>query len=155
MTAREMAKRIIQDVWATSGITATAGIGTNLYLAKIAMDIVAKHVKADADGVRIAELNETNYRQLLWDHRPLTDFWRIGRGIAKRLEKNGLYTMGDVARMSLQGADTNGLTRNCSLTTPGGLSLVPWPTSSIISPTLTLFPPARCFPMPMILKRDG
>lgn len=94
MTAREMAKRIIQDVWATTGITATAGIGTNLYLAKIAMDIVAKHVKADADGVRIAELNETNYRQLLWDHRPLTDFWRIGRGIAKRLEKTGSIPWG-------------------------------------------------------------
>ena len=112
ITARELAKMIIQEVWATTGITATAGIGTNLYLAKIAMDIVAKHVKADADGVRIAELNETNYRQLLWDHRPLTDFWRIGRGIAKRLEKKGLYTMGDVARMSLQGADTNGYGEN-------------------------------------------
>ncbi len=113
ITARELAKMIIQDVWAATGITATAGIGTNLYLAKIAMDIVAKHVKADSDGVRIAELNETNYRQLLWDHRPLTDFWRIGWGIAKRLEKNGLYTtMGDIARMSLQGADTNGYGEN-------------------------------------------
>lgn len=112
MTARALAKMIIQDVWTTTGITATAGLGTNLYLAKIAMDIVAKRVKADADGVRIAELDELKYRQLLWDHQPLTDFWRIGRGIAKRLQRKGLYTMGDVARMSLQGADTNGYGEN-------------------------------------------
>ncbi|WP_195266946.1 DNA methylase [Eubacterium sp. 1001713B170207_170306_E7] len=107
VTARQLAKQIIHDVFKATGITATAGIGTNLYLAKVAMDIVAKHVKADADGARIAELDEMRYRQLLWDHRPLTDFWRVGRGIAKRLEKNGMTTMGDVARMSLQGGRAN------------------------------------------------
>lgn len=101
MTARELVKTIIKDVLKQTGITATAGIGTNLYLAKIAMDIVAKHVSADEDGVRIAELDERQYKRLLWNHRPLTSFWRIGRGIAKRLEENGMYTMGDVARMSL------------------------------------------------------
>lgn len=105
MTTRELAKTIIKDVLARTGITATAGIGTNLYLAKIAMDIVAKHVAADADGVRIAELDETQYKKLLWNHRPLTSFWRIGRGIAGRLEENAMYTMGDVARMSLYNED--------------------------------------------------
>lgn len=96
-----LASRMIRDVYETTGITATAGIGTNLYLAKIAMDIVAKHVEADADGFRIATLDEMSYRSLLWKHRPLTDFWRIGRGISKKLEANGMYTMGDIARMSL------------------------------------------------------
>ena len=100
LTARKLAARMIKDVFAVTGITATAGVGTNLYLAKIAMDIVAKHEEADGDGVRIAELNEDKYKRLLWEHRPLTDFWRIGRGIAKRLEKNGMFTMGDIARMS-------------------------------------------------------
>jgi len=88
-------------VLSSTKITATAGIGTNLYLAKIAMDIVAKHVDADENGVRIAELNETTYRELLWEHKPLTSFWRIGGGIAKKLEANGMHTMGDVARMSI------------------------------------------------------
>lgn len=101
MSARELARTMIRDVLDKTGITATAGIGTNLYLAKIAMDIVAKHTEADPDGVRMAELNEMSYRQLLWEHRPLTDFWRVGRGIAKRLEQSGMLTMGDVARMSL------------------------------------------------------
>ena len=101
LTAHELAIRIIRDVLKTTGITATVGIGTNMYLAKIAMDIVAKHTAADSDGVRIAELDELSYRRLLWDHRPLTDFWRIGRGYAKKLEKNGMYTMGDVARCSI------------------------------------------------------
>ena len=101
LTAREFARRMIQDVLATTGITATAGIGTNLYLCKIAMDILAKKVEPDADGMRIAELDEMRYRELLWDHRPLTDFWRVGRGIARKLEKNGMFTMGDVARCSL------------------------------------------------------
>ena len=87
----------------TTGITATAGIGTNLYLCKIAMDIWAKHVQPDANGVRIAELDEMSYRRNLWDHRPLTDFWRVGGGYAKKLEANGLYTMGDIARCSLGG----------------------------------------------------
>ncbi len=101
MTAHEFAKTIISDVLKTTGITATAGIGTNLYLCKIAMDIVAKHIPADKDGVRIAELSEMSYREKLWSHRPLTDFWRVGHGISRRLESCGLYTMGDVARCSL------------------------------------------------------
>ena len=100
-TAHELAMRMIRDVLATTGITATAGIGTNLYLAKVAMDIVAKHCEADADGVRIAEIDEMSYRSLLWDHRPLKDFWRVGRGIAAKLEANRIYTMGDLARASL------------------------------------------------------
>lgn len=103
LSAYAFAKTIIRDVLATTGITATAGIGTNLYLCKVALDIEAKHVEADADGVRIAELDERSYREKLWSHRPLTDFWRVGRGYAKTLEKNGLYTMGDVARCSLGG----------------------------------------------------
>ncbi len=101
MTAREMAVTMIRDVLKTTGITATAGIGTNLYLAKIAMDIVAKHMPADADGVRLAELDELSYRKQLWAHEPLTDFWRVGPGYRKKLEAHGLYTMGDIARCSL------------------------------------------------------
>ena len=100
-TPRQLAKRIITDILNTTGITAAAGIGTNLYLCKIAMDIVAKHIPADSDGVRIAQLDEMRYRRLLWNHRPLTDFWRIGKGYAKKLEQIGLYTMGDIARCSL------------------------------------------------------
>lgn len=100
-TAHELAMTMIRDVLATTGITATAGIGTNMYLCKIAMDIVAKKMPADKDGVRIAELNEMSYRELLWDHKPLTTFWRVGHGIAAKLEANGMYTMGDVAQMSL------------------------------------------------------
>ena len=103
LTARELAKKIILDVLETTGITATAGIGTNLYLCKVAMDIWAKHTPPDADGVRIAQLDEMSSRRNLWDHRPLTDFWRVGRGYAKKLEANGLYTMGDIARCSLGG----------------------------------------------------
>lgn len=99
--ARAVAKQIILDILHTTGITAAAGIGTNLYLAKVAMDIVAKHIPADADGVRIAQLDEMGYRRQLWDHRPLTDFWRVGRGYRKKLEAHGLFTMGDVARCSL------------------------------------------------------
>lgn len=101
MTARELARTMILDVLHTTGITATAGLGTNLYLAKVAMDIGAKHSKPDADGVRIAALDEMAYRRLLWTHRPLTDFWRVGPGYAKKLENHGLYTMGDIARCSL------------------------------------------------------
>lgn len=104
MTARELAMTMILDVLQTTGITATAGIGTNLYLAKIAMDIGAKHISPDATGVRIAELDEMRYRRTLWSHRPLTDFWRVGPGYAKRLENVGLYTMGDIARCSVGGA---------------------------------------------------
>ncbi len=103
LTARELAIRMIREVLRATGITATCGIGTNLYLAKIAMDIVAKKSPPDADGVRIAELDEISYRKLLWTHRPLTDFWRIGRGYERRLEELGLYTMGDIARCSLGG----------------------------------------------------
>ncbi len=101
MTAHELAMKMIKDVLLETGITATAGIGTNMYLAKIAMDIVAKRVEPDADGVRIAELDEMSYRKQLWDHRPLTDFWRVGRGYSKKLEQNGLFTMGDIARCSI------------------------------------------------------
>ena len=104
-SARAFARKIIYDVWQTTGITATAGIGTNLYLAKIAMDIVAKKMEPDAFGVRLAELDEMSYREQLWDHRPLTDFWRIGRGIAKKLESHRMYTMGDIARCSIGRAD--------------------------------------------------
>ena len=100
-SARELAEVVLSDVLKTTGITATVGIGTNLYLAKIAMDIVAKRMKPDAHGARIAELDEMSYRRLLWEHRPLTDFWRVGRGYAARLEANGMFTMGDVALMSL------------------------------------------------------
>lgn len=101
LTPRELAMKMILDVLNTTGITATAGIGTNLYLCKIAMDIVAKHIPADKNGVRIAELNERSYREKLWSHTPLTDFWRVGRGYAKKLEEHGMFTMGDVARRSL------------------------------------------------------
>ena len=103
MTARELAMTMIRDVCETTGITATAGIGTNLYLSKIAMDIVAKHMEPDAQGARIAQLDEMSYRRQLWTHRPLTDFWRVGSGYRKKLEAHGLYTMGDVARCSLGG----------------------------------------------------
>ena len=101
MTPNEFARTVIQDVLQTTGITATAGIGTNLYLCKIALDIVAKHTEPDENGVRIAELDEMSYRRLLWCHKPLTDFWRVGRGYTKKLEENGLYTMGDIARCSI------------------------------------------------------
>lgn len=100
MSAHELCMTIIKDVLKNTGITATGGIGTNLYLAKVGMDIVAKHVKADKDGVRIAELDEMSYRQKLWDHRPLTDFWRVGKGYEKRLNALGIYTMGDIAKCS-------------------------------------------------------
>lgn len=100
-TAHELAMRMIRDVLANTGITATAGIGSNLYLAKVAMDIEAKHQEADADGVRIAELDEISYREKLWTHTPLTSFWRVGRGIAAKLEASGIFTMGDLARASL------------------------------------------------------
>ena len=100
-SAKDLAKTMILDVLKTTGITATAGIGSNLYLCKVAMDIVAKHIPPDENGVRIAELDEMSYRKTLWNHRPLTDFWRIGHGYAKKLESQGLYTMGDIARCSI------------------------------------------------------
>ena len=101
MTPRQFVTAMIYDVHKTTGITATAGIATNMYLAKVAMDIVAKHIKPDAKGVRIAELDEMQYRKLLWNHRPITDFWRVGNGYAKKLEANNMFTMGDVARCSV------------------------------------------------------
>ena len=103
LTPKELAAKMIKNVLSETGITATAGIGTNLYLCKVAMDIMAKKVTPDADGVRIAELDEMSYRRLLWTHRPLTAFWRVGRGYQKKLEEVGLYTMGDIARCSLGG----------------------------------------------------
>lgn len=102
-TPRELVSMLVREVLDTTGITAAAGIGTNLYLAKVAMDIVAKHVPADENGVRIAQLDEDSYRRQLWAHQPLTDFWRVGRGYARKLEKIGLSTMGDIARCSLGG----------------------------------------------------
>ena len=104
-TARDLTMRMILDVLATTGITATAGIGTNLYLCKIAMDIEAKHLLPDGNGVRIAELDEISYRHSLWSHTPITDFWRVGKGYAKKLEQHGIYTMGDIAKCSVGGAD--------------------------------------------------
>ena len=106
LTAKEFAMKIILEVLKKTGITATVGIGSNLYLAKVAMDIRAKHIQPDENGVRIAVLDEMSYRRLLWEHRPLTDFWRVGRGYAKKLEDNGLFTMGDIARCSI-GKDTD------------------------------------------------
>ena len=105
MTARELTQTMIRDVLTQTRITATAGIGSNLYLAKIAMDIVAKHIEADEDGVRIAQLDERSYREKLWSHKPITDFWRVGRGYANKLKKIGILTMGDVARCSVQNED--------------------------------------------------
>ena len=105
LTPRELAMKMILDVLENTGITATAGIGTNLYLSKVAMDVMAKHIQADENGVRIAELDEMNYRKEFWSHRPITDFWRVGRGYAKKLESYGMYTMGDVARCSEQNED--------------------------------------------------
>ncbi len=105
MTAHELARKMIATVQQYTGITATAGIGTNMYLCKVAMDIVAKHIPADKDGVRIAELDEMSYRRQLWDHRPLTSFWRVGKGIAQKLESYGIDTMGKIARCSLRNED--------------------------------------------------
>ena len=101
LSAPELTRNMILDILKTTGITATAGIGTNLYLCKVAMDIVAKHIPPDEYGVRIAQLDEISYRRLLWDHRPLTDFWRVGRGYTRKLEANGLFTMGDIAKCSI------------------------------------------------------
>ncbi|MDE6825998.1 MAG: DNA methylase, partial [Paramuribaculum sp.] len=103
MTAHQLAMKMIREVLHETGVTATAGIGTNMYLCKIAMDIVAKKMEPDKDGVRIAELDEMSYRRELWGHTPLTDFWRVGRGIANRLAQYGIMTMGDIARCSLEG----------------------------------------------------
>ncbi len=106
LTAHEFAMKLIREVLGKTHITATAGIGTNMYLAKVAMDVEAKHIPADKDGVRIAELDEMSYREKLWCHRPLTDFWRVGRATARKLEEHGIYTMGDIARCS-EGRDSD------------------------------------------------
>ena len=105
MSAHELAVTMIREVLSVTGITATAGIGPNLYLAKVAMDIMAKHMPADKDGVRIAELSVEDYRRYLWTHQPLTDFWRVGRGCRKKLEASGMFTMGDVARCAIENED--------------------------------------------------
>ena len=105
LSARDLVTKVIQDIYENTGITATAGIGTNLYLCKVAMDIVAKHVEPNKNGVRIAGLDELTYRKLLWDHRPLTDFWRVGKGYSNKLEEHRIYTMGDIARTSLNNED--------------------------------------------------
>lgn len=103
MSAPELARKVVRDVYETTGITATAGIAPNLFLCKVAMDIVAKHIPSDEYGVRVAQLSVMDYRRKLWNHRPLTDFWRTGPGITKRLEQNGMFTMGDIARASIDG----------------------------------------------------
>ena len=105
LAPEELVTKIINDIYKQTGITATAGIGTNLFLAKVAMDIVAKHTKPNKYGVRIAKLDEMTYRKQIWYHKPITDIWRVGKGIAKRLEKYGIYTMGDIARCSIQNED--------------------------------------------------
>ena len=105
LSARNLVTKVIQDIYENTGITATAGIGTNLYLCKVAMDIVAKHVEPNKNGVRIAGLDELTYRKLLWNHRPLTDFWRVGKGYSNKLEEHRIYTMGDIARTSLNNED--------------------------------------------------
>ena len=105
LNPRELATKVINEVLRKTGITATCGIGTNLYLSKVAMDIVAKRMAPDSNGVRIAGLDEISYRKLLWDHKPLTDFWRIGHGISSKLNRYGMYTMGDVAKMSTKNED--------------------------------------------------
>ena len=105
LTPKELVTKIINDIYKQTGITATAGIGTNLFLAKVAMDVVAKHANPNQYGVRIAELNEMSYRKQLWNHKPITDIWRIGKGIAKKLEKYAIYTIGDIARCSIKNED--------------------------------------------------
>ena len=105
LSPKDLITKIIKDVYDTTGITATGGIGTNLFLAKVAMDVVAKHTEANKFGVRIAELNEMSYRKMIWNHLPITDIWRVGKGISKRLEEYGMYTMGDVARCSINNED--------------------------------------------------
>ena len=164
MTARELAMTMIQDILDTTGITATAGIGTNLYLCKIAMDIVAKHIEPDKNGVRIAELDEMSYRRLLWNHRPLTDFWRVGRGYSKKLEKIGLYTMGDIARCSI-GKPTDyyneellyklfGINAELLMTMPGGMNLAQWKMSKHTNLKQTVYPQDKYYIVRMSLTKQ-
>ena len=152
MTARELAKVMISDVLHTTGITATAGIGSNLYLCKVAMDIMAKHVQPDKDGVRIAALDEMSYREQLWAHRPLTDFWRVGRGYAKKLEAIGIYTMGDVAKCSI---GCSASTLNSSSTTHGAGSRAVCRISRHTGRKRTASAPGRSCNAPIPLRKHG
>lgn len=165
MSAHELTTRMIRNVQKETGITATAGIGTNLYLAKIAMDIMAKHIEPDADGVRIAELDEMSYRRYLWGHRPLTDFWRVGRGYAKKLEERGIYTMGDIARCSL-GKENDyynedllyrmfGVNAELLIDMPGGMSRVRSRMSRRTSRKTTASDPGRFLPVHIPSRRQG
>ena len=157
MTARELAAKMIKDVLGQTGITATAGIGTNLYLCKVAMDIVAKHIPEDKDGVRIAELDEMSYREILWEHKPLTDFWRVGHGYARKLERYGLFTMGDVARCSLTNEQLLyklfGVNAELLIDTLGAGSHVLLPTSSPTNQAQTVLVQDRFCPPHIHLKR--
>ena len=160
MGPHAMARTIVREILTKTGITATAGIGSNMYLAKVAMDIVAKHMPADKDGVRVAELNEMSYRRLLWDHRPLTDFWRVGRGYAKKLEHAGLMTMGDIARCSVGRAsdyyyeDLLSMP-NCSSTMRGAGSRAKSRISDPMSQVRTALAVGRCSPAPPTMPRPG
>ena len=155
----------MRDILAQTGITATAGIGTNMYLAKVAMDIVAKHMPADEDGVRVAELDEMSYRRLLWNHRPLTDFWRVGRGYARKLEHAGLLTMGDVARCSIGRASDyynedllyRMFGRNAELLIDHAWGWEPCTIADIQSyePDAHSISSGRCSPGPPTMPRDG
>ena len=148
MSAHELAMTMVREVLYNTGITATAGIGTNLYLAKLAMDIVAKHIPADKDGVRIAELDEQSYRYLLWNHRPLTDFWMTGPGTVKRLEAHGIYTMGDLARFSIHGEDRLyeifGVDAEILIDHAWGYEPAVWSKSKATSPAPTASARGRC-----------
>lgn len=165
MNAKELARAMIKDVYDTTGITATAGIGDNLYLCKVAMDIVAKHIEPDENGVRIAVLDEMSYRRLLWGHRPLTDFWRVGTGYAKKLEEVGLYTMGDVARCSLGGPDAYyneellykmfGINAELLIDTHGAGSLAGCLISKPINRARTVLVRGRFFNVRILMKRRG
>lgn len=165
MGPHAMARTIVREILTKTGITATAGIGSNMYLAKVAMDIVAKHMPADKDGVRVAELNEMSYRRLLWDHRPLTDFWRVGRGYAKKLEHAGLMTMGDIARCSvvvLRITTTKTCCiacsvsmPNCSSTMRGAGSRAKSRISDPMSQVRTALAVGRCSPAPPTMPRPG
>ena len=159
MSAYDLAKTMIREVLYATGITATAGIGTNLYLAKLAMDIVAKHTPPDADGVRIARLTEESFRYLLWDHKPLTDFWQTGPGIAKRLEKHNIRTMGELARASLSdpdmlykefGVDAEILIDHAWGVEPCGMREI-----NPTAPPPTASARARCWPAPTKPQKPG
>ena len=165
LSAREFARKIILDILQTTGITAAAGIGTNLYLAKVAMDIGAKHVPADEYGVRIAELDEMGYRRSFWTHRPLTDFWRVGKGYAAKLEAHGLYTMGilpgapsaNPRTTTTRNCSINCLvsTRNCSSTMPGAGNPAPLRTLRHTNQKTRALSPGRSCSTHTHLKRQG